>query len=743
MSLHVIAIGPQGGKIVGYHHGDLKHPIYAGSAEAHKLELQHPHGSPAASAGDHGVHVSIHPTRHDTAMATWKHDQAPQAKEWLAKHGGAAALPKGTEVHKTSSHTVLHVPRDWAEKSTTAEKTGSGIGVQVAGPHAVPQAAAALKAAAIGSTATLHDSEGKPHTFAKTGDDTWEAGGGWEGPGYALAGFVVDDSDGKMTITPPAAAPAKVWTKAELKAALLSAPVGSTATVDFNDGDGPTAYVKQEASDKPSHDKWVSAGGEASSSVLGVVILSSDGKLEIAPPKTKAEILAEWKAKLTEAPTGTKVEFTAPNGMKASVTKNTDGDWWEPGHHPAAETATIASAVTWGTGDAVVTLPTAIPAPKPVAAPPAPAPPAAATTTAKKPKLKKTSTPVEVHKASLKTWGVQHWHASARHPVNTPEGAGYLLGHVVAHGNHDMTTGHVWVEMEDGTEKQFMTSAVSPQEGAPLQAPWAHPGVKAWAIPEVKETLDGLLAQKLTTEGGSPLMHSGADVFNALADEGVPCFVIGGTIRDAIQGKKGKDIDFSFGGTGAQGARGAAKKLGLPLAQHSANSLGNPSGLVEFGHDDKDKDEGKVQGKGFAGLGSGTKAKIPPPAIRGSDMRSDAMSHDFTCNTLFYDHKNGVILDPLGTGVQDALSQTLRFPIPQAQWADWLQRNPNNVGRYYKFRDRGYQPADQAHVDFMKSEGKKHVEAGNLPGFAMAQLKAAKKHVIADFGQAWYDQHVK
>lgn len=49
--LKIIAIGPQGGKIVGYHHGDIKKPIYAGSQAAAKLAEQY-----VAQVGGHGTH---------------------------------------------------------------------------------------------------------------------------------------------------------------------------------------------------------------------------------------------------------------------------------------------------------------------------------------------------------------------------------------------------------------------------------------------------------------------------------------------------------------------------------------------------------------------------------------------------------------------------------------------------------------------------------------------------------------
>src|SRR3990167_900971 len=55
--LPVLAIGPKGGKIVGYRHGDMKRPIYAGTAAAAKLATEQGHKGEAAKkhAGKFGV----------------------------------------------------------------------------------------------------------------------------------------------------------------------------------------------------------------------------------------------------------------------------------------------------------------------------------------------------------------------------------------------------------------------------------------------------------------------------------------------------------------------------------------------------------------------------------------------------------------------------------------------------------------------------------------------------------------
>jgi len=113
MTPHVIAVGPQGGQIVGYHGPDHK-PVYAGSAEASKWELHAGKGSPAAAAPP-ALRVGVHATKPTHVQVSWPHSAAATAQAWLDKFGGAAGLPPGAEAHRSTTGVVLLLPREWAE----------------------------------------------------------------------------------------------------------------------------------------------------------------------------------------------------------------------------------------------------------------------------------------------------------------------------------------------------------------------------------------------------------------------------------------------------------------------------------------------------------------------------------------------------------------------------------------------------------------------------------------------------
>ena len=87
--LQVIAIGPKGGQIVGYAHGDMKQPIYAGSAAAAKLAKQGGH-----KGGDaHG----------DLGLAEWLDMLGSQIGLAVAHGGGQTA----TVTSPSSPHAIV------------------------------------------------------------------------------------------------------------------------------------------------------------------------------------------------------------------------------------------------------------------------------------------------------------------------------------------------------------------------------------------------------------------------------------------------------------------------------------------------------------------------------------------------------------------------------------------------------------------------------------------------------------
>jgi hypothetical protein len=75
---------------------------------------------------------------------------------------------------------------------------------------------------------------------------------------------------------------------------------------------------------------------------------------------------------------------------------------------------------------------------------------------------------------------------------------------------------------------------------------------------------------------------------------------------------------------------------------------------------------------------------------------------EFSMNTLVYDIESRVLVDPFGTGIDDAMNHILR--IASHDWRGWLDGD-RVVGmrllRFANFRARGYKHADQATRVFM------------------------------------------
>lgn len=300
-----------------------------------------------------------------------------------------------------------------------------------------------------------------------------------------------------------------------------------------------------------------------------------------------------------------------------------------------------------------------------------------------------------VDKSTLQVWGVKDWKKSARHPVTTPQGDGVLIGQGC--GSSDVLNGKLVVEMPNGKQKAFPKAQVTPKHGD-VQGCWEHPDAKVWRNDDVSALLDDILTGDIKDQYGNSKGITFVEALDKLGDDGIATYIVGGLVRDAIAGKKGNDVDFTFQG-GAQDVRAAAKGANLPMPHYTASGSGNGSGLVQFGHEDASTDEGKLEGKGFGGANTGLGTHMHgsvggSPKSRGGDAVADLHCRDFTFNALFYDRKNKTVIDPSGTGVQDAIDKVIRPPFPPEKWDEWLENSPQAAVRYFKFVQRGYTPCE-------------------------------------------------
>ncbi|RTL20066.1 MAG: hypothetical protein EKK55_18285 [Rhodocyclaceae bacterium] len=345
-----------------------------------------------------------------------------------------------------------------------------------------------------------------------------------------------------------------------------------------------------------------------------------------------------------------------------------------------------------------------------------------------------------VAKSSLSVWGVKSWLESAQHPVETPAGAGVYLGECMA-PNSETRTGQVLVRLGSGEVAAFGKAVVKPATNV-LQGSWAHSQCRVWKSDQAAALVGAALAKPLKNSGGK----TGHDAVQTLAAAGHATYVVGGLVRDALRGEPGNDIDVTFTCSNVTVAK-VCGDAGFKIPSYSPNPV---SGLVELGHENPNEDDGKIQGKQFVVSNCGKTYSPPPPKTKGACAVEDSVYRDFACNALFYDPINGVVLDPTGIGARDAIEKRLSIPAPKARWQEWADHQAAAVLRYWKFRSRGYTPADDATRAFVLAQAKA-VEAGtiapaiygSISGMSATKRAQFKAVCVEDMGQGWWDTHMK
>eukprot|EP00698_Gefionella_okellyi_P001435 TRINITY_DN11390_c1_g2_i1.p1 TRINITY_DN11390_c1_g2~~TRINITY_DN11390_c1_g2_i1.p1 ORF type:complete len:851 (-),score=110.38 TRINITY_DN11390_c1_g2_i1:87-2639(-) len=263
-----------------------------------------------------------------------------------------------------------------------------------------------------------------------------------------------------------------------------------------------------------------------------------------------------------------------------------------------------------------------------------------------------------------------------------------------------------------------------------LHPPWHSPSVRAFRCQVASKTLQGVLNQTICG-----LSVTFLQVFAEFRAAGYPVFVMGGAVRDALQGNRHvKDIDISFGCSMHEAEQLATRKGWNPLTRSSGLlQLGSGgSGTLIF------------EGKSIRGPNSDMKAVGTDPKGFSNDLTYECICRDFTVNALYYDPHNDVVYDPSGSGVDDTRTKTLRIPVPAAQWDAWLQGNPSKLLRYWKMISKNYTPdsALRPWVIQKASQGWS-VSGGDLRVFNQPELTKLKAACAADMGQAFVSQHLK
>jgi len=250
--------------------------------------------------------------------------------------------------------------------------------------------------------------------------------------------------------------------------------------------------------------------------------------------------------------------------------------------------------------------------------------------------------------------------------------------------------------------------------------------------------------------------HDANEYVDWLRDKGQEVYLVGGIVRDLLAGTKPdstmtdaeiietmKDVDIV---TTAHPEMARKMMKGV-----SSDVVGNgvTNDCLEWG---VLRSVGHGLGLDFSSMA--TQDGIHTQEVNWDhDIEGDTSRRDFTCNSLYYDTHNDVIIDPLGTGIADAQNKVLRLaPSPK----EAMLNNSLHI-RFWKFRIKGYVPEKetlehmkkQAAYWWSKYESKpNHIvesmyKAVGKSGVPEKNLKAFRDAMYADGAGHLYEKYLK
>jgi poly(A) polymerase len=190
------------------------------------------------------------------------------------------------------------------------------------------------------------------------------------------------------------------------------------------------------------------------------------------------------------------------------------------------------------------------------------------------------------------------------------------------------------------------------------------------------------------------------DVIECLQAGGIGVWVNGGTPRDWLSGKVSIDIDFSLDRD--LGSAHALLRKAFPGVDPVVLHM-EGFGLLRWGDPDLcELDLNILRSHEEVGTGDIWSTRFVP----GSDLESDCLTRDFSVNAFYYDCQTGTILDPLGCGLEDLRTRTLRLIThPKV-----LAVSPRTSCRIIQFLTRGYQPLPET-LEYLDSRVDGEVQA--------------------------------
>jgi hypothetical protein len=175
------------------------------------------------------------------------------------------------------------------------------------------------------------------------------------------------------------------------------------------------------------------------------------------------------------------------------------------------------------------------------------------------------------------------------------------------------------------------------------------------------------------------------DVIDRLQDAGVRVYVVGGTPRDWLSGRVSQDVDLSLDRdlSSVHGLLREAFRGIDPLVAHAERF-----GTLRWGDPEMGELDLNIL-RSYEDIKNGeiyTATFVPR-----SDLEADCRMRDFSINGLYYDCRSGELLDPLGCGLDDLRTGTLRLITHPTV----LAVNHRTSFRILEFLARGYSPTPE------------------------------------------------
>jgi cytoskeletal protein CcmA (bactofilin family) len=176
------------------------------------------------------------------------------------------------------------------------------------------------------------------------------------------------------------------------------------------------------------------------------------------------------------------------------------------------------------------------------------------------------------------------------------------------------------------------------------------------------------------------------EALQLMHDQKLEPYLMGGFVRDILMNKPSDDIDLTLACTYEQ-------LLGF------AREVDSEGWLLSLKEDGQKIALNQAKSPSYFNIGDQTK----PFALEGKAWPVNEAGErelplkDFTINEFMYDPINHELIDPSGRGLEDARKRKLRISEgwDLDEWVHGLSKHPfAHLFRWYKFRGRGYSPAD-------------------------------------------------